>query len=244
MSSDLASLHKILKDETRRKIVLLLNEKATLSYTDLMENMGFVTTGLLNYHLKVLGDLLEKDEAGLYTLTEKGKLASRLLLEFPETATHGSQGKPKWWRKFWISIGFATIVSFAINFVMYFLGYFDSTRLYQNTLWIVAAIGIVYMIQHITRDVLSKETQLLLNKVGYTMFGAWLGLLIAFFGVIFLAFVSRLLHGPDLGHIEGLGELWIAVIVILMIIGGKWGYQFGKKRGFKRPEPKFLGIPL
>ncbi len=55
-SSDITSLHKILKDETRRKIILLLNEKNTMSYTELMETMGFLTTGLLNYHLKVLND--------------------------------------------------------------------------------------------------------------------------------------------------------------------------------------------
>ena len=63
MSSGIESLHKILKDETRTKIVLLLHEKGSLSYTELMETLGFVTTGLFNYHLKVLGDLLAKNEA-------------------------------------------------------------------------------------------------------------------------------------------------------------------------------------
>jgi len=84
MSSGFASLHKILKDETRRKIILLLNDKGSLSYTDLMDTLGIVSTGTLNYHLKVLGDLLTRNEAGQYMLTEKGKLASRILLEFPE----------------------------------------------------------------------------------------------------------------------------------------------------------------
>jgi DNA-binding transcriptional ArsR family regulator len=46
MSSGIASLYKILKDETRSKIVLLLNERGSLSYTELMETLGFVTTGL------------------------------------------------------------------------------------------------------------------------------------------------------------------------------------------------------
>jgi hypothetical protein len=40
-----------------------------------------------------------------------------------------------------------------------------------------------------------------------------------------------------MGHVEGGGEAWIVAIVILMIMGGKWGYRFGKKRGFKRPVP-------
>jgi hypothetical protein len=40
-------------------------------------------TGKLNYHLKVLGDLLVKDEhTGRYSLGEKGKLAVELLSKF------------------------------------------------------------------------------------------------------------------------------------------------------------------
>ncbi len=73
MGSGLDSLHKILKDETRRKIVLLLNEKDALSHSDLMAKLGFLTTGLLNYHLKQLDNLLTKDADGKYTLTEKGQ---------------------------------------------------------------------------------------------------------------------------------------------------------------------------
>lgn len=101
MSSGLASLHKVLKDETRRKIVLLLNEKGRLSYTDLLKSLEIGNTGRLNYHLKVLGDLLTKGESGQYILSEKGKLATMLLSEFPDANSDGS-GKPKWWRKFWV----------------------------------------------------------------------------------------------------------------------------------------------
>ena len=61
-----------------------MNEKGSISYTELMNDLGIVSTGTLNYHLKVLGELLEKDEAERYVLSEKGKLASRLLTEFPE----------------------------------------------------------------------------------------------------------------------------------------------------------------
>jgi len=75
MDSGLEFLHKILKDGTRRKIVLLLNEKNALSHTDLLEALGFLSTGRLNYHLKQLDDLLTKNVDVRYTLTEKGKLA-------------------------------------------------------------------------------------------------------------------------------------------------------------------------
>ena len=84
MSSGIALLHKILKDETRQKIVTLLNEKGCLGYTELMDATEAGSTGLLNYHLKVLDNLIAKDEGGRYLLTEKGKLALKLLAEFPD----------------------------------------------------------------------------------------------------------------------------------------------------------------
>ena len=52
MKNGVASLHNILKDETRRKMVLLLNEKGHLSYTDFMRELEISNTGRLNYHLK------------------------------------------------------------------------------------------------------------------------------------------------------------------------------------------------
>jgi len=84
MSLSADSLHKILKDKTRRKILLLLNEKNGLSYVDLMKALEINNTGRMNYHLKILGNLISKDENGRYMFTEKGKLATRLLQEFPE----------------------------------------------------------------------------------------------------------------------------------------------------------------
>ena len=84
MSSGIASLYRILEDETRRKIVLLLQEKGSLSYIEFDINaLGTTDTGKMNYHLKVLGDLLLKNENGQYALSEKGMLASKLMQEFP-----------------------------------------------------------------------------------------------------------------------------------------------------------------
>ncbi len=87
MNSVLASLHKVLKDKTRRRIILLLQEKGSHGYVDLMKALGIANTGKMNYHLKVLGDLLSKNEDGRYSLSEKGELASRLLLELPKLSS-------------------------------------------------------------------------------------------------------------------------------------------------------------
>jgi len=65
-------------------IVLGLHEKQELAYIDLMNLLKVENTGKLNYHLKILGDLIEKNGNGKYRLTEKGQLASQLLEKFPE----------------------------------------------------------------------------------------------------------------------------------------------------------------
>ena len=85
MNVNLESLHKILKHPIRRRIVLTLLEKQELPYIDLMGLLEVDNTGKFNYHLKILGDLIKKNENGKYRLTEKGHLASQLL-RFPEKA--------------------------------------------------------------------------------------------------------------------------------------------------------------
>lgn len=48
----------------RRRIIRLLAEKGALKYSEKMRELGFTSTGRLNYHLKVMKELLEKDELG------------------------------------------------------------------------------------------------------------------------------------------------------------------------------------
>jgi len=110
MSPRLVSLHKILKDETRKKILLVLNEKGSVSYTGLMDSLGISNTGLLNYHLQVLGDLLSKNANGQYLLTERGKLALRVLQEFPDE--NGQLYQQRAIPVLVISIAFFLVVSF------------------------------------------------------------------------------------------------------------------------------------
>jgi hypothetical protein len=85
MSVNISQLHNILRDETRDRILQLLDQKSSLSYVELQSLLEIHHTGKLNYHLKVLGDLLVKDEqTGRYSLAEKGKIAVELLSKFQE----------------------------------------------------------------------------------------------------------------------------------------------------------------
>ena len=225
MGSGLDSLHKILKDETRRKIVLLLNEKGALSHTDLMEELGFLTTGLLNYHLKQLDGLLTKDADGKYTLTEKGKLAMHLLTEFPKQNRKHMGMKPKWWRKFWIGIGAAAVLTTATNLLAYFLGYVNLTMLFQNFLIFLALIGALYMVQHITMEVLSEKNRSKLLRINNFARGVVVGFLLWYaltFAMIFSGF-SRIISdilGQQLEMIIVLSSLMLCQVIGNVI--GKW----------------------
>jgi hypothetical protein len=84
---DFGSLSEVLKNPTRRKIILYLSDKGSISYVDLMNSVGITNTGKFNYHLKILGDLLEKDQNGKYSLSEKGRLAVQFLQKFDGTKT-------------------------------------------------------------------------------------------------------------------------------------------------------------
>lgn len=228
MSSGLASLHKILKDETRRKIVLLLNEKGSLSYTDLMKNLETVSTGLLNYHLKVLNDLLVKNEIGQYTLSEKGKLASKL--SFPEEK---SFGKPKWWRKFWIANGILAMVLLIIHLASYFLGYIDMAGLYRGLLWIVGAVGVAYTIQHIIRDVISEKSRVKVRRISILLFGT-----VSIGGFLWIALMSFLnLSGIKSAFNEVMDTFAFAVILLVacyitgVSIGGWINKRMVKNQG-------------
>jgi len=90
-SVSFASLSPVLKNPIRRKIILALSEHKALTYTELISAVEIKNTGKFNYHLKLLGDLIQKDASDKYILTAKGQLAIQLLQKFPETKSeHGS----------------------------------------------------------------------------------------------------------------------------------------------------------
>ena len=150
MNADLASLHKILKDETRRKILLLLNDKQGIAYTDLMDAVDVISTGTLNYHLKILGDLLTKNETGRYILSEKGKLAARLIIEFPEQ-DYSLQEKKLWWRRFWIVVVSINVAGLLFALVMYVLGYLEPITLARWVFGFIIAFVFIYFFYRMVR---------------------------------------------------------------------------------------------
>ncbi|MFX1393893.1 MAG: FAD-dependent oxidoreductase [Promethearchaeota archaeon] len=71
-------IYSILSHPFRRKILLLLESEGYIPYTDLMEKLNLETTGQLNFHLKKIGSLINKDQKS-YFLTEDGKRILKIL---------------------------------------------------------------------------------------------------------------------------------------------------------------------
>lgn len=62
-----------LKHPVRRQILLLLEQKSEVSFTDIQNAVGINDTGLVSYHLKELAPLVERSTRGKYRLSEVGQ---------------------------------------------------------------------------------------------------------------------------------------------------------------------------
>ena len=231
MNSDIASLHKILKDATRRKIIILLNEQGRISYVDLMKALGIVNTGKMNYHLKILDDLLTKDEDGKYALTEKGKLASRLLLEFPEEHNQSEGVKISWRNVAWVVLSNASYLSIIIY--LWFRGYVSINWLVSSIIVFAVATITIFLVktQMPTRRTHSPKRMMLGTKIVYVTFGAIAGILICWLGGgLIIAGLVTLLRSAGIPVRLFSFDWWVIISwTIGALVGGLVGYLLYKR---------------
>ena len=184
----------------------------------------------MNSHLKVLDDLLVKRGDGFYLLTEKGKLASRLLHEFP------SSQKPERVRLLKASEAVWAIISngLFVSILAYFFdqGAVSATWFFFSTVLFVAVCVLVIVFAKIpmpARKSYSPERM----KWGYAALGAWLGSVVGFFGGGFaIVGVARIL---GIARTDVVGIIWLAVDPIVgAIIGATAGYLYFVKRKHKQ----------
>ena len=67
-----------LKHPIRRQVLLLLEERGEVSFTDIQNAVGIDDTGLMSYHLKELAPLVEQSRRGKYRLSEVGQASVKL----------------------------------------------------------------------------------------------------------------------------------------------------------------------
>jgi DNA-binding transcriptional ArsR family regulator len=78
-SNDYDEVFAALKHPIRRQILLLLEDKGELSFTEIQNALGLSDTGLISYHLKELATLIEQSGRGKYSLSEVGRASMTLL---------------------------------------------------------------------------------------------------------------------------------------------------------------------
>jgi len=224
MSQGIASLHKILKDDSRQKILISLNENGYQTYTDLMSNQGFASTGKFNYHLKMLNGLVTKNQAGLYYLTEKGKIAIRLLEEFGEKKDPYQQNGfiP---RSFSILFGIFLTLSTVVEFGLYILYFTETVKLVA-----IAVLGVCFFLVgervRQRRTLARFENQMLGAKIIAILAGVLAAWVIVFYS---RGLFSGLISAWNL-------DLWWIVISLTIgsIFGGFIGYLIFKKSQFSK----------
>jgi Na+/H+-translocating membrane pyrophosphatase len=242
MSSGIAGLHKILKDENRRKIILLLNEKDRLTYTELLESTQIGSTGLLNYHLKVLGVLLVKNEAGQYQLSEKGKLAFKLITEFPE---ENNQAQRRRNQKLIITgaiIGHIVYLSAILS--SYFTEQLSFPQFVSALIPVISSAIMMPIIYRMQRNIPTPGSNAYASrmKVAYVSGGIVLFLITAFFAVGIVFRVTSDLLGTRFSTGNPLYEtFWstpylVFSLLIAPAIGAVVFYYWGKKNAFQRPK--------
>ena len=76
--------------EIRRKLLFLLKENSVQSYTELLSKLS-LSTGKLNFHLKQLVGIIEKQNDGLYVLTKIGDQAVKILEQIESISDNKEQ---------------------------------------------------------------------------------------------------------------------------------------------------------
>jgi len=232
MSTDLTNLYKVLKDPNRQTIIGILEAKGATSYTELLEASETGSTGLLNYHLKVLGDLVEKNAEGQYVLSEKGKVASSVLHNFPPQAELARKRRAQ--KIYWSLLAVGQIVLLASFVVVYFLGLIDVIRLVQACIACAIFLPMSYFGYKSIVNPPSPGSDRMKKRmrVAYPLGGAWLGFAISFFvvGLVLATFARPLLR-----------YFWTAEYLAFMVagapaLGAAWGYWVGKRNGFNQPK--------
>jgi len=73
-------IHRALAHPIRRRIIECLQEKDALSFRELLKHVGIGNHGKLGFHMKALGELVEREPSmGKYRLTDRGQLAGELI---------------------------------------------------------------------------------------------------------------------------------------------------------------------
>lgn len=139
--------------EIRQQIIVELGEKVAMSYSDLMKGLN-LTSAKLHFHLKKLSGLVEQNNEGTYTLTERGKEAYNFIAGTETAANFGTTASKSRWAAAWpliIVLGFLPVWLYLRGVT---LGYGQDMpiALFLDPIWIGAfLLSVIYFRWQIKR---------------------------------------------------------------------------------------------
>jgi len=80
---EISSIYQVLSNPVRRRIIEILGSRGSANLRELMDALG-VSAGSIYYNVELLGDLVKREGNKKFTLTEKGWMAYRLLMDGKE----------------------------------------------------------------------------------------------------------------------------------------------------------------
>ncbi len=240
MNPSTSALHKILKDKTRQKIILTLEEKGSLTYSQLLDAADVKSTGRLNYHLKILDDLVNKNESGKYALTEKGSLAFTLIRELDLKSQSQIEAEPS---KGFITEAIIVAVGYlGVVFAIYLLSMTTFTTFALNIAATISGVILLYFGEKARkkRSLQPANRQMLRAKIAIMAFTAWEGAVVGFFlGGYLLAVLLQHYARQNIDLIASNQTVynfffWIGNPVIGVVIGGVVGYFIFKASRYSK----------
>jgi DNA-binding HxlR family transcriptional regulator len=228
MVSEFTAFSKVLRDSTNQKILMLIKENNGLSCADLLEKSEVISEGMLNYHLKVLDELLNKNEENQYVLTEKGQIALKLLEEFPKHKNLRKNSK-----QFWLALGLGYVIFLSVILVLYSQEYIDPRSFRKMFGTLTGVLGLLPLLYYITDVDLtserSKEKHITAIKLFFTIWGGIVGILMGMIGLALTTGIA--IYVGELGSIQIINNQAFDYVYFgsAVVIGCLTGYFVGKK---------------
>lgn len=160
------NLHKLLKDDTRRRIIQFIASKGQVTYTDILRELG-ISTGKLNYHLRLLTPLIEKKEnEQYYVLNDLGRNAISLLEGLRLNEENANDKKAVLAKATWILLSLSLL---SMYYGLFGMGDGNSTLAFLSTALLIFA---VYAAYHSRMTVTFQFRDVLVFSLLAVVFGA------------------------------------------------------------------------
>jgi hypothetical protein len=226
----LNSLYKVLKDETRKKVILALHDKGSLTYSELMASVQVESTGKFSYRLKILNGLIIKGDDGKYALSEKGESAYRLLSDFPEAKGLTKENV----KKISTVVGLGHAVFLISIVLLYVFGYVDFSRLVLGIVAGTFSLAITYFTFRNYESIHSgTKAEYGAVRFVYTVGGGCIAGFLAFGCDIIINQTANILKTPSPMKGSWGSSIMALTFIVAPVIGGIIGYVYGEKTGFK-----------